>query len=276
MKFLGKAFLVIIFISLYIPFLFSTSAKFQFLSPDYWINAFRAGNVYPNLEKILTKAFQEQAREEGANFQDSGILTSILTSGNLQDFIEKNLRLSLDFANGKSKELKFYIPTEVIPKGLLPAELMKNNEISPEKLSALFGPQLQQNQTQYQAYSQAGRDTLISFIVSLVILLGVLLLTYLITDHGKRLTIPGIALILSSLFTFLIILFVTAWGKGPAQEMILNEAEPAAQLLGTLGPPLAAPVLVLWRNIALGTLGLGAVFLFLKKPLPKVKKATKK
>lgn len=276
MKFLGKAFLVIVFILLYLPFLFSTSAKFQFLSPDYWINSLRAGNVYPKLESILTKAFQEQARQEGANFQDTGILTSILTSGNLQDFIEKNLKLSLEFANGKAKELKFYIPTEVIPKGLLPAELMKDNEISPEKLSALFGPQVKQDQAQYQAYSKAGRDALISWIVSLVVLLGVMLLMYLITDPGKRFSAPGAALILSSLVTFLIILFVTAWSKGPALEMVVDEAEPAAQLLGTLGPPLAAPVLVLWRNIAIGSLALGILLLFIKKPLASLKKSTKK
>lgn len=276
MKFLGKVFLIIVFVILYIPFLFSTSAKFQFLSPDYWINALRAGDVYPRVESILTKAFQEQARQEGANFQDTGILTTILTSGNLQDFIEKNLKLSLDFANGKSKELKFYIPTEVIPKGLLPAELSKSNEISPEKLSQLFGPQVQQNQAQYQSYSKAGRDALISWIVSLTVLLGVMLLMYLITDPGRRFIAPGAALIASSLFTFLIILFVAAWGKGPAQQMLLNEAEPAAQLLGTLGPPLAAPVLTLWRNIALGSLVLGVLLMFIKKPLPLVKKSTKK
>jgi hypothetical protein len=278
MKFLGKAFLVLVFILLFIPFLFSTSFKFQFLSPEFWISSFRAGGVYPKLESVLKNTIELQVKQGKASAQEARVWTGVLSSGTLQDFIEKNLKLSLDFATGKSKEQKFYIPFEKLPKGLVPAELSGTlgNEISPEQLSKLLGPQGGQTQIQNQNLSRAGTNALVSWIVSLVVLLGVLLIMYLVTDEGKRLTAPGVGLILSSLATLAISAFGTLWSGGAAKEMIGNTAEPAAQLLGTLGPPIVVPMFALWRNIAMATLVLGIVLLFVKKPVASLKKAKAK
>src|SRR3990167_2940528 len=142
MKFLGKVFLILIFVLLFIPFLFSTSVKFQFLSPAFWIDSFRAGNVYPKLESVLKNTILLQVKQGKASAQEAKVWTGVVSSGTLQDFIEKNLKLTLEFATGRAKEQKFYIPFEKLPKGLVPAELSGTlgNEISPEQLSKLLGP----------------------------------------------------------------------------------------------------------------------------------------
>lgn len=278
MKFLGKAFLTLVFILLFIPFLFSTSVKFLFLSPEFWISSFRTNDVYPKLESVLKNTIQQQVKQGKASAQEARVWTGVLSSGTLQDFIEKNLKLSLDFATGKAKEQKFYIPFDKLPKGLIPAELSGGlgNEISPEQLSKLLGPQAGQSQIQNQNLSKAGANALVSWIVSLVVLLGVLLLMYLVTEEGRRLTTPGIGLILSSLATMAVTAFGALWSGGAAKQMLGNTAEPAAQLLGILGPPVIIPMFALWRNIALGTLVLGIVLLFVRKPTASLKKAKSK
>jgi hypothetical protein len=276
MKFIGKAFLVLVFILLFIPFLFATSAKFQFLSPDFWINSFRAGDVYPKLETVLSKELQRQVKAGGTSAQEARLWTGILSSGTIKDLVEKNLKLTLDFANGKEKEQKFYIPFEKLPKGLLPADVSATtgNTISPADLAKLLSPQGGQTQIQNQSLARGGANALISWIVSLILLLGVLILVYLITGPGQRLTTAGIGLILSSLLTMAIVTLGNLWSKGAAS--LTSEAEPAAQLLVTLAPPVMKSMFALWRNIAFGTLILGIVLLFVKKPLGVAKKTVKK
>ena len=279
MKFLGKAFLVLVFIFLFIPFLFSTSFKFQFLSPEFWIASLRAGAVYPKLEKVLKNGLQMQVKEGKTSAQEAKVFwTGVLSSGTLQDIIEKNLKLSLDFATGRAKDRKFYIPFDKLPKGLVPAALSGTlgNEISPEQLTKLLGPQAQDSQFNNRNLARTGTNALVSWSVSLVVLLGVLLVMYLVTQGGKRLTTPGVGLILSSVLVMALSALGTLWGRGAGQEMLANEAEPAAQLLGTLGPPVILPMFALWRNIALGTLVLGIALLFVKKPVTLPKKASLK
>ena len=278
MKFIGKAFLVFVFIFLFIPFLFATSAKFQFLSPDFWINSFRAGDVYPKLENVLSKELQRQVKAGGTSAQEARLWTGILSSGALKDIIEKNLKLTLDFANGKEDEQKFYVPFEKLPKGLLPADISATtgNTISPAELAKLVSPQAGQTQIQNQNLAKGGVNALVSWIVSLILLLGVLILVYLITEPGARLTTAGIGLILSSLLTMAIVTLGNLWGKGAASQMLTADAETAAQLLGTLAPPVMKSMFALWRNIAFGTLILGIVLLFIKKPSVVARKTVKR
>src|SRR3990167_955657 len=277
MKFIGKAFLVLVFVFLFIPFLFATSAKFQFLSPDFWINSFRAGDVYPKLETVLSKELQRQAKVGETSAQEARLWTGILSSGTIKDIVEKNLKLTLDFANGKVHEQKFYIPFEKLPKGLLPADISATtgNTISPAELAKLVSPQAGQTQIQNQNLAKGGVNALVSWIVSFILLLGVLILVYLITDPGARLTTAGIGLILSSLLTMAIVTLGNIWSKG-ASQLMTADAETAAQLLGTLAPPVMKSVFALWRNIAFGSLILGIVLLFVKKPSGVARKTAKK
>ncbi len=277
MKILGKVFLVIILILLFFPFLFLTSFKFQFLSPNFWIDSFRAGNIYPKLERVISTELNKQAKAGKTSFVEARLWTGVLSSDTLQEIIEKNLTLTLDFASGREKEQKFYIPFEKLPKGLVPADIVKSdNEISPQNLAKILTPQAGQVQVQNQSLAKGGRSALVSWIVSLVILLGILLLLYLIAEPGARLTSAGVGLILSSLLTLAIVGIGALWEKGVVPQMLANEGEPAAQLIGAVAPPIMRSMFALWKNIAFGTLLLGIILLFIKKPLVVAKKTTKK
>jgi hypothetical protein len=278
MKFIGKAFLTLVFILLFIPFLFSASLKFQFLSPDYWVDSFRQGDIYPKLETLLKSVITAQTKKGELSSQEARVWTGILTSGTLQDFIEKNIKLSLDFANGREKEQKFYVPFEKLPKNLIPAELTGNlsNEITPQDLGKLLGPDAQVSKVDNKKLSRAGINAAVSLLVSLSLLIGILILMYLLVEPGGRLVTPGVGLILSSLITLGIIGGGTLFLGSAGKEMFFPGSESASRLLGAVIPPVVKPMFTLWKSISLVTLILGVFLLFVRKPSEIAKKVTPK
>ncbi len=255
MKFTAKLVLILLFIPLFLVGILAISVKFQVLQPDFWQTTFRANDVYTKLAVALKNTAETQTVKEGGSLQEARVLTNLITSSNLQDFIEKNLENILDFANGKVKEAIVYIPINKLPGGLLPKNLGKISENMPlATLLAEFNVHGIQK-AQIDSLSQVGLWST-RFLIADLVLIGLILagLIFLV-DEGNRFVAPGIAFLISGLLILAVSLFV--WVKG---------SEPSQVLLSTFAPYVLGKILRLWMWAGVTAVILGLILLFVKKP----------
>lgn len=251
MKILGKIVLILLFVSTFFGFLLSTSFRFQFLDAKFWTAILEKPGFYEQVVSVLKK---------GASTSEDMALVSIVAKTETKSALEQNLNNILDFANGKAKQL--FID---IPKGLP----VQSGRVSIDQLNSMFpGMPSIVDPNSLMQLSLAGRNASISWGTSLAFLLVIVVLLYLLTDAGARFISMGVALIVSGIFSLLIIGALTVirinWTKDLATSV-----NPGDAMLGTLAPPILEKMLGLWLYIAAGAVVLGIIFFFFKKPKKK-------
>lgn len=261
MKTFGKILLTILFIPLFLALLINATIRFQFLNPDFWAKTLTT-DVYEGVRKALTIDWEKDPF--GKIAIDPRLFKSIVTSSNLEDFTERNIKNFLDFVNGKTKELKVYTPLSRLPKGLIPAGLgLTSEEISYKQLISFF-PGAQGMQIQEENLSRLGTDSTLAFLISLMLLSLVIYLMYRYTLPGKRFFVPGVPFIVTGVL-ILILVGVGSVIKLNMGKDLVASSEPAEILLGTLVPPLATEIFKPWTYVAVGLIILGILVIFLKK-----------
>lgn len=233
------------------------------------IERFSKADVYTKLETVIKKEIERSTREGGGSAVEARVFIALATAENLKDFAEKNIKLTFDFINGKTKELIVYIPRSRLPKGLIPPSLnLNSDEISLESALSLFGAN-RGGPISLDQLSSLGLQATLLWISSLILLAVILFLIYKTVEGGKRLTPVGIALVFAGITTLLIVGAATVINTNLAKDLI--GGEPAEILLGTLGPPLLEGILKLWLYLGIAAALIGIVFFFVKKGL-RVKK----
>jgi hypothetical protein len=251
----------ILLIILLVPLLFlgvlAFTFKFQLLNSSFWINALEKGGAYSRTSSALKTYFEQKIEKEGGRAGDARVLTDLITPENLKDITEKNITNLLSFANAQNSEPIIYLPVKKIPRGLLPKEFatLPENIPLPTLLSKfnIAGVDAEQ----IRQFSSLGRAAGYFLVLDLVIAAIFLLLLILLTEKGKRLVAPAIALFLTSMPVFALTRGGAVSGTGgssPAEVIALN-----------LLPPVFGAIGIIWIIIGFSLIGLGVVLLFLKK-----------
>ena len=265
MKLIAKLILTIIFIPAFLIFILAVNLRFQLLASSFWENTFEMGDVYSKLSISINKNLESQTIAEGGKASDVKILTDLITPENLKDTIGKNINNILLYANGEVNEITVYVPVNKIPKSLLSVnfgkvtEQMSLTELLKEFNISGVSP------AQIQMISRVGNGAWFLLILAILVSALLLLLLYLLVDFGKRLTAPGVALILvgviASLATLSGTIIQTNWTKDFSVSRNMGDA-----IIGIVVPPVIQNVLRTWLLLASAAIVLGIVLLFLKKP----------
>lgn len=266
MKIVAKIFLTIVFIPIFILFLFSVNLRFQFLVPSFWQKGFESHYTYSKLASSISKSLESQTIAEGGRASDVEILTDLVSAENLKDVVSKNISNVLQYANGRSDEIIVYIPVSKIPKALL----SKNFTVIKEQMK-LTDLLKEFNMTgipssQVHLISKAGIFSWIFFGITSILLILLMYLLYRLVDSGKRLVAPGVALVLSGLSASIIAASGTIirinWDKDLAVSANLGDS-----IIGIVAPPIIQGIFSAWSIFAVGTIVIGSVLFFVKKPV---------
>jgi len=264
MKLVAKVILIIIFIPVFLVFLLAINLRFQLLAPSFWEKSFVSGDVYSKLSLEINNNLESQVIAQGGKTGDVTILTDLTSPMNLQDMINKNINNFLEYANGKSGEIIIYIPVSKIPKSLLSQNfsLISEQTSLPELIKEFNVTGITPSQIQMISYT--GTVSWLLLFITATVLVLILFLLYLCVNPGKKLTAPGIALILSGsiglVMTFLGTLIQNSWTRS-----LSGSSGTIGSLIGIVAPPIMEGVLKIWLPFAIGAIILGIVLLFLKR-----------
>ncbi|OGM55736.1 hypothetical protein A3F62_04615 [Candidatus Woesebacteria bacterium RIFCSPHIGHO2_12_FULL_44_11] len=248
MKTLGKIWLVIVFVPLFINLLLAISFKFQVLNYTFWHKAL-TDQAYQKLAVV----FQEEIKKG-----EMATLSVIVTPENLQDLVDRNLQNLINFMNARNERLLVYLPVSKLPRGILPKNFtLQTEEMGLEELLNIL-PGAQATPLGYQYLRHTGLTATATLVISFGLLGLSFFGLYRLTEGGHKLTLPGITLIVSAVITGLIV---------AAKDLVMQGREPAQILLGTLAPPLLTQIARLWGAIAVATGILGIGLLFVTKPV---------
>lgn len=241
MKAFVQTLLVILFIPLFLIGLMSVTVKYQLLSPMFWQETFDTHNVYMSLSIALKDLVEEKTINEGGSRGDVKILTNLITSENLKDFIDINLENILNYVNGKSDKIIVYLPIAKIPYGLLPKNLgIKEKMPLNDALKKLNIVGFHENQI--KQIPLIGRSMTYILIIDLALLFIIIIFLYQ----------PGIALILSGVITLMLV-------------FLGNSIKFSNQLVLAFVPYILQNILNLWMWIGIVVTILGLALLFVKK-----------
>lgn len=257
--------LILLIIPLFLIGILATTLKFQLLNPSFWETAFAKNNVYSGLTTVIKKSVEDQTVKEGGSRGEIKIITDLVTTQNIQDFVNRNLENLLNYANGKERALLVYIPVGRAPKGFLPRTFENLPESMPlnsllQKLN-ITGV----NPSQIQYISLLGRVSLYLLILDAALLILSIGSLFLLIRPGSRFVSPAIALILSGLVTAVAYLAGTVIRIQMARDLVQRTVV-ADILFGTVVPPLMQEILRIWIIAGMAATLAGILLLFLKKP----------
>lgn len=266
MKFIAKLILIILIVPLFIIGILAAVIKFQLLSPTFWENTLSKYNVYLTLTTVIKNSIETQTVSEGGSKSSVKIITDLVTTDNVKDFIDRNLNNLLSYANGEVNTLSVYIPVGRAPKGFLPQNFENLPETMPlsSLLTKLNVTGITSSQIQY--ISVVGKTVTYVLILDLALLVLFLIFLLLLENPGSRFIAPGIAFILVGAIT------IGFWAAGTQIRMQSTAAPDAKNLLtaqiifGAVAPPVILEILKTWIVVGATAVLIGILFFFIKKP----------
>lgn len=264
MKVLAQVIIGIILIPLILLFFISVNLRFQLLSPRFWDNAFSGDNTYSKLSASISKNLTTQTLKEGGTAGDVKVLTDVLSTANLEDFLKKNISNFLSFANGKAKEAIVYIPISKVPKSLISPMIGSVSEQM--KLTDLLADfNIHVTAAQIQMISSFGLGSWIIFYVIAVIAALLVFLIYLATDRGKHFITLGLTALVSGIISLVVFgaseIIRINWAKDLAGSLNLGDS-----LIGIIAPPIIGGLSRVWLWGGLLLLLIGITLFFIRKP----------
>ncbi len=265
MKIVAQILLIIFFVILFFAGLISSTLKFQLLDYNFWKTTFQKHNVYQNLADVSKISFESQINKGGGSGSDVKFFTDLITTENVKDLVDKNLKNCLDFANGDATQINVYIPIDKVPKNLLPKNIAGiKSEMTLSDLLTKFNFQDWQNLPIQNLYN-IGRYIFYFFAVVLFLFLLVIASLILLVEKGSRFIGLGIAFILSSGLTFLFALLITNLNTTLSKGLLGNSSNTLI-VLGTIFSPVITEIISVWKILSLIMLILGFALFFVKKP----------
>jgi len=265
MRLVASMFLVIFFILIFLVGLFAATFKFQLLDYDFWKVAFERHSVYQSLAISSKNFLESQVGKEGGSKNDAKVLTDLITTENVKDFVGKNIQNILSFVNGRTPQIIVYIPVNIIPKNLLPKNLSGiQSEILLQDLLTKFNYKDYQN-LPLRELGRLGWSATFVFMGLVSLLLIILILLTLLVQEGSRLTAPGIAVFLSGFLTFILSKIGGSF-KTMSSGSLPSSSSFAGVLAGNLLPPLIKEFMKTWSAVGLTLVATGLVLFFVRKP----------
>src|SRR3990167_9521662 len=265
MRSVASAFLIIFFVLISFISLLTATFKFQLLDYNFWQRSFEKNNVYQNLAVVIKNSLESQIEKEGGSKNEVKVLTDLITTENLKDFIGKNIQNILSFVNGRTPQVIAYIPVSIIPKSLLPKNLIGiQSEIPLKDLLTKFNYQNYQS-LPLQELGSLGRPATFVFMGLVSVLAVIFILLVLLVKESSRLTAPGIAVFSSGVLT-LIISKIGGSLKTLSSDGLSNNYSLANILAGNLLPPLIKEFMKTWSIIVTVLVIIGVALFFVRKP----------
>jgi uncharacterized protein YpmB len=263
MKIVTQIFLSILFLVSFTLLLATSTIKFQILNYNFLVNSFYKHNVYEDLSTSIKASFDKQVKSEGGNKNDIQVLTDLITPDNTADFVNKNLKNSLDFLDGKNKELIVYVPVSKIPKNLISKRI---SSLSEEMSIKTFASEINFRGIEnipFEEAVQIYKYNTYLWVISGVVSVIFLILLFLQTEKGKNFSGLGISILLSGLVTFVFANIVYN-----LQLIILGKTVSDSLqtvLLTRVLPPVLNNISRTWNIYGCVLVVTGLVFLFVRK-----------
>lgn len=264
MKIVGQILLSLLFLMIFSVTLLTATMRFVLLDSKFWIKSFTQNNVYANLTGVIKENFNTQVGREGIRFEDTDILTGLITEENTKDFVNNNLINLIDYMNGKSTELTVYVPINKAPKDLLPKSISTlNNEMTLQQLSEKFDL-TGIEQIPFNEINQSGKFLTFISLTGFGLMFMILILLALLAEDGSRFVSAGLTLILSGF-----IAYGYANSTGYMAGLLINNRISGnlneAIVVATM-PPILKDTGVIFIYISLFLILSGIVVLIPKKP----------
>ncbi len=235
------------------------------MTASFWEKTFTSGDIYSVLSASINKNLESQTIAEGGKASDVKIFTDLITPGNLEDLITRNVNNVLQYVNGKTSEFIVYVPVNKIPESLLSKNIntVKTEMSLPELLKEFNVPGISANQI--QSISQTGTGSWILYILTSLILVLLFCLLFISEGFGKRLVAPGIALVISGVLALIIAgagtIIRINWARDLAGSSNMGDS-----IIGIVAPPVIQGLLSIWLLFGSAAIVLGFILFFVKKP----------
>lgn len=265
MRFLAQSILnLVISISLTVALLAGT-VKFQLLDYNFWKTSFEKQNVYQNIATGSRISLEAQIEDQGGRKSDARVFTDLITTENIKDFLDRNIRNTLSFMNGKSLELYVYIPLKIIPNGLLPQSLIGNqSELPLQDLLTKLNYQDVES-LPVKNLSRAKYYATLVFACSILLLAVAIYLSVLLVEEGRRFTSLGVTMLLFGLSTFFASIIGGRLGGFPFANPT-GVTSLAGVLVKNILPPLVDGFALSWLIVGVTFTVIGLVLFFVRKP----------
>lgn len=263
MRYAAQFVLILFFAALSFIVLLSATFKFQLLNVRFWRDTFGKSNVYQSLAVSTKESLESQIGKEGGNKNDAKVLTDLITTDNVKDFIDKNLQNVLSFANGEKSEIIVYLPIEKFPKSILPKNLVGAE--SEMTLSALLTKLNYQgaDTLPLDSLSHAGRYSSLAFYASAILAFVFLIFLIILVKAGERLIAPGIAITLAGLLTISLAKMIESLKL--LQNTSQGSTSFAYTAAGIILPPVIGGFTKTWYFGGVGLVIFGLILFFIKK-----------
>lgn len=264
MKIFSQILLCILVIPVVLIGVMSFTLKFRLLDPQFWETTYEKYNVYSDLTTVLKKTVIDQTLNDGGRASDANSITDLLTQSNVKIFFNRNLENILNYINGINGNLYVYIPTNLVPKGLLPAKFADLSETM--TATTLIDKLNIQGVTQTQIQSLHDSGIYLNYLVTIDVIIILIILSgfYFLTEKGSRFIAPGIASVFVGLFFGVIYFFGNRFVRNTIPSLM--GVSPAEKLLGTLTPPIFLEILGSWALVGIAATILGVILIIIKRP----------
>lgn len=267
MKLLGKILLTIIFVLTFLVFVLSINIRYQLLSSNFWIDAFRRDDIYFQMSQIISNKFTKKVIDSGGSKSDVTVLANLVSPSTIGSFFEENVKSILAYANNTSSEIIVYVPFSF--NGLNGDSDLQNVENNFEKMRLQdFVGNFNIKEIKESDIKMIPKIGLYSWILmfcAFTFLLFIFTLIYLLVEAGKRLTALGTPLVLSGMLILSISYICNYVGKiiteGFAQSENIATSLAAIAIL-----PVIHGVSAIWVWFGVSFIGLGVLLFFIKKP----------
>lgn len=267
MKLIGKIFLTIIMVPLFVLFMISINIRFQFLSANFWTNTFERGGVYLQLSLYLKNKLESNVVAEGGKLSDIATLSNLLSEDSIKRFVEDNLTGFVNYTNGRTKELIVSVPFTAtsLPEGFGVSDLGSTSQHM--TLSGLLKQYQIRGITdaQIESMSKYGYYSWLFTIVVFVLFTGTVILQYLLTDHGRRLVALGIGLLIGGLFALAMSYFGHYMGQTFASGFV-GSSNMATSIAAILIQSLSKNIVEIWLFFGISASVIGILLFFVRKP----------
>jgi len=255
---------LVISISLSLGLLAGT-VKFQLLDYNFWKTSFEKHDVYQNLAAASRSSLDSQIENKGGKKSDARVFTDLITTENVRDFLDKNIKNTLSFMNGKSLELYVYLPVKIIPNGLLPKNLTASQGDIP--LQDLLTKLNYQNveSLPIKNLSRVEYYATLVLVCSILLLAVAIYLSVLLVEEGRRFTSLGVTMLLFGLSTFFVSRVGGRLGSFPSADPTGTPSFASVLVNGIL-PPLVDGFTVSWSIVGVAFIVIGLALFFVRKP----------
>ena len=219
------------------------------------MNAYAKANVYSQISEFIGDKMVSKVVESGGRETDADLLSNFISPLSLREMFEGNIQSFLSYANGASSEIRVFVPWSLEKTGdsssMSLTEFLNEFNISGIEEKDLI------------IISKFGLYSWVLVFSSFALLILFLVMEYLLTSKGRRLTVLGTSLLLSGLFLFGLSLAGRKAADVLADGTLTSNI--GNQIAITMSVPLIGEAVYVWLIAAAVFAVLGILLFLIKK-----------